>query len=191
MIIGAVLLSSCYSRYLVYDIEMIHPVKSKSLEYENDTFSIAYQVDYQKIHFTILNKIQDGIKINWDEVSFSINGQAMRAVHKATGVYKINDVQPPTTIPPKSTLTDYVLPSSHIQYINVSTRTYTIARNIIPVEARNKKSVALAINKYKGTKITVFLPVYIAGKYQSYYYDLLITDVRPSKKGSNVDKKNN
>lgn len=181
ILLSSILFGSCANRYLNYDFEMDHPVKSKQLYYENDSFSIAYEMRQQYIEFTILNKLNDGLRINWDEVSFSINGKTYRAVHKETGVYKINDVQPPTTIPPKSSLNDFIIPSDNIRYSNVTTRSYYIAKDIFPVEATGKKKLAKAISTYRGTKITIFMPFYVSGKYQSYYYDIIVRNITDSK----------
>lgn len=173
--------SSCTAKYFNYNIRMTHPVISNGLEYENDTFYISFDITSKTINFTILNKIEDGIKINWDEVSFSINGKAQRAVHKETGVYKISDMQPPTTIPPKSTLKDFLIPTTNIKYTNFANRTYTIIGEILPKQEFGKKNQNAVIKKYKGTKITVFMPFYIGGKYLTRYYDFTIDDITLSK----------
>jgi hypothetical protein len=171
----AILLSSCANKLLVYDYHMSHPVESKNMFYENDKFSITFKVENQDIAFTVFNKMDEGIRINWDEVSFSINGKAQRAVHKATGIMHVNEVQPPTTIPPKSTLEDELIPAENIGY---SSSNGFIRYNLLPTDASGKKKIDAAILKYKGTKITIYLPFYIAGKYESYYYDIIIDDVR-------------
>ena len=160
---------------------MVRPVESRTMEFENDSFHILFDVQYKKIVFTILNKMEDGIRINWDEVSFSLNGRAKRTVHKETGEYKIRDVQPPTTIPPKSSLKDFLIPTDIIRYGRIGYSNYTIIGNILPLEASGKTQQRDVIRKYKGTKITVFLPFYIAGKYVTRYYDLMINDVTVSK----------
>jgi hypothetical protein len=178
IITSLVLLQSCASKILVYDYRLAYPVESKRLYVENDRFSIAFDVTNKEIGFTIFNKMNEGIRINWDEVSFSINGKATRAVHKATGVLNINQVQPPTTIPPKSTLEDFIMPAENVA---IGTAGMYTRYNILPTDATGKKKVDAAISKYKGTKITVYLPFYIAGKYESYYYDIMIDDVRAYK----------
>jgi hypothetical protein len=130
----------------------------------------------------LLNKSNEGIKISWDEVSFSINGEAYRAVHKATGVMSINMVQPPTTIPPRASLQDYLVPSSNIKIQSGG----TIIQNMFPTyDYGNKKTKAAAL-ALKGTRITVFLPYYMAGKYVSAYYDIMINNVTQYKKNPNI-----
>jgi hypothetical protein len=168
---------------------MTYPVTNRSLLFENDTFSIQFEIDNLGVHFTLLNKMYDGIKVNWDEVSFSINGQAQRIVHKETGVYKISDVQPPTTIPPKSSLSDYLVPTSNIRYLNYANRSFVFVGSLLPVIVTGKYKIEDAVRKYKGTKITIFLPLYIGNKYVSYFYDIIIDDVTPTNTPSNILQK--
>lgn len=172
-------LSACTpSRYYAYDVELTHPVHNQKLEYSNDTLEIDFVLEPKWISFTLLNKSNDGIKISWDEVSFSINGQAYRAVHKATGVLSINMVQPPTTIPPRASLQDYLIPSSNIKGSGGST---TILSMFPTYDYGNKKTKATAL-ALKGTRVTIFLPYYMAGKYVSAYYDIMINNVNQFKK---------
>jgi hypothetical protein len=63
------------------------PQKSNALLYENDTKSISFDFTEKWINFKMYNKIEDGIRVNWDELSMSINGKAARVVHKETGAY--------------------------------------------------------------------------------------------------------
>ena len=177
--IVTIILQSCASKYLLYDFKMTHPEQSKNLFHENDKFSISFEIGQKMIGINILNKLTDGIRINWDEVSFSINGQAERAVHKSTGIAKITEVQPPTTIPPKSSLQDFLIPESNVHYSTAFGGTYSFD-NLFPIEEGAKKADKAAA-KYKGTKVTIFMPFYIGGKYESYYYDIMIDDVRVSK----------
>lgn len=170
------LFTSCSSGKLLYDFEMRHPVKSKELYYENDTISISYTIKPKYIEFTILNKINDGIKISWDEVSLAVNGKSYRVVHKETGIYKMSEVQPPTTIAPKSTLRDAVIMTKNVVYTSNS-KNGAILLNMFPDKYYNKKE-KIKYLKLNGAKITIFLPYYIGGKYVSMYYDIYINNIK-------------
>ena len=166
-----------YSIKILYIIIKHSPIKNQKLEYINDTLEIDFVLEPKWISFTLLNKSNEGIKISWDEVSFSINGQAYRAVHKVTGVNSINMVQPPTTIPPKSSLQDYLVPASNVKFQSGQ----TVIVNMFPTyDYGNKKTKATAL-ALKGTRVTVFLPYYMAGKYVSAYYDIMINNVNQLK----------
>ncbi|HWC53505.1 MAG TPA: hypothetical protein VG676_07990, partial [Chitinophagaceae bacterium] len=86
---------SCTSKLYNYKTAMTYPVQNSDLIYENDTLKIGFKLNPKDILVNIRNKSETGIKINWDELSFSINAKTYRIVHKETGVIKINEVQPP------------------------------------------------------------------------------------------------
>lgn len=172
--------SGCSEKLWTYNVQMTKPPQIRTLEYENDTFSIAFDLKPKWIEFTIYNKSEDGIKISWDEVSFSVNGKSYRIVHKETGLMRINDVQPPTTIPPKSNLEDYLVPANNVKvtYGLLFQNYITLVEDIFPVSDGGSKEKRKQILSLKGTKITVFFPIFIRGQYISKYYDLLITDIQ-------------
>lgn len=174
------LLTSCAIRKYTYQFKMTHPVESKRLDYENDTFSIVYDIDSKKINFTLYNKSEDGLKINWDEVSISLNGKAYRILHKETGTLKINDVQPPTTIPPKAVLEDFLVPSNSVRTVS-SYYSFTVIYDIFPKYDKGSKKLRNEIMNFKGQRITIFFPFFIKGIYVSHYYDLMISDVVASR----------
>src|SRR4051812_16341665 len=94
----AVLLLGCKSYYYVYDVELTHPINSPKLFYENDTFSISFQIEAKDIAISIFNKTDEGMKINWDDISISVFGNAFRIVHKETSYMGHTLTQPSTTI---------------------------------------------------------------------------------------------
>lgn len=163
----------------MYDFEMQHPIQSSGLAYSNDTLDVTFDINAKAIKFTWLNKLNDGVKISWDEVSISLNGKAYRVVHKETGINNIREVQPPTTIPPKAMLEDGFVPSDNFYQVwsGNSNKKITVIGNMFPAFYYNKKDKDRAF-KLKGTKLTVFFPFYVAGKYVSSYYDIYIRDIR-------------
>ncbi len=86
------------------------------MHYENDTFSITYELQPEWVGFEIYNKSEEGLRIDWDEVSISLSGKAVRVVHKETGVIHTTEVQPPTTIPPKSKFEDVLIPTDDVRW---------------------------------------------------------------------------
>ncbi len=182
-IVIMVSIASCYSGgKLVYDFEMTHPVQSKELFYENDTLSITFTIKPDWIEFVLYNKLYDGIKISWDELSLSHNGKAYRVIHKETGVLSINQVQPPTTIPPRTTLTDAFVRTDKVGMTTGFgyNKPSPYIKNTFPIMFYNKKDKAEALSN-KGLKMTLFMPYYVAGKYISMYYDIYLKDIQATK----------
>lgn len=182
-LISAILFSCTASKEYVYHVEMTKPKPSTTLEFENDTFHISFSLEPKYIEFTLYNKSNDGLKFSWDEVAISINGKSYRVVHKETGMYKVNDVQPPTTVPPQSNIKDFLLPTDNIRYApsGNSARTITMFTDLFPTMDYGNKKKKAAILGQIGSRITIFLPYYIKGQYVSQSYDLLIKNIYPKK----------
>lgn len=182
LLLSIYLVSCVSSGKINYNFEMKHPTESKELFYENDTFSIAFDIKPDWIEFTLYNKLNDGIKISWDEVSISYNGKAQRVVHKETSMTGINDVQPPTTIPPRTKLVDALVMTDKVAYSTpyFGNSRVPYIKNTFPQFYYNKRDRAKALEQ-KGLKMTLFMPYYVAGKYVSMYYDLYLRDVTLTK----------
>lgn len=174
-------LTSCSSKFYTYKATMTHPVNSSALLYENDTFSISFALDPQAIKTIIYNKSDDGIRVNWDEVSFSVNGKTYRALHSQTGIDHFTEVQPPTTIPPKSNLNDELIPSDHVSFVRTGYGISPHIRPLFPDYDYGKSKTKDYIMSWKGSRVTIYLPFYIKGQLESHYYDLIITDIIESK----------
>jgi hypothetical protein len=164
---------------LTYDFEMTYPAQSKELYYENDTMSISFDMQPKYIQIELYNKTNEGIKISWDDVSLSWNGEAYRVIHGETGIAHFTEVQPPTTIPPKAKLKDVLFTTDQVKStygLGAQKPTTYLAANF-PEVAYNKKEKAEAM-KRKGLKLTLFMPYYLAGKYISRYYEIYLRDVK-------------
>jgi hypothetical protein len=161
---------------------MTQPLQSGDLRFENDTFSIDFDLKPKGVQLVIYNKISDGIRISWHETSLSLNGKAFRTRHKETGVadptaYAVQ--QSSTTIPPKSNLEDYLIPSDKKMFIRsvLDGKAVPEIKHIFPDNDNGSKKQKEYILKLKGARLTVFLPFYIRDKYVSNYYDITIRDI--------------
>jgi hypothetical protein len=183
IVVSAFFLFSCSStKYYSYKLMMERPVLSDRLVYENDTMSVTFKFVPSGIGFSIFNKLSnDGLRLNWDELSMSINGKAQRVVHKETGAYKINEVQPPTTIPPKTILEDQIVPSDNINYTYYAGSRLLTLKDVYPTTDGGNKKKRAEILKTKGQRITLFMPIYVHGIYTSNTFDFIIQDITESK----------
>lgn len=179
LLLFCIAFSGC-SRYYNYKFRLDEPRPVKPLYYENDTMAISFRFTPSFLRFTIQNKISDGIKINWDEVSLSMARKTYRVIHKETGLTKTTDLQPPTTIPPRSQLTDVIVPTDFIRFsrvYGVYKPTYT---GMFPNSGTKKQGAA--IMRRKGENIVLFIPFRIADKYVANTFYFTIEDIVPSKK---------
>lgn len=154
-------------------------VQSDSLVYENDSVRLKFSLQPSLIAFKLTNKLDQGIKINWDEVSMSVNGVSYRIVHKETGTYKISDVQPPTTIPPHSFMTDGLLPTDKIQFFHniFNGASGVITSDLFPQTDYGSKRTVAYINSLKGAVVIVYMPLYFGNNFSSKAFKITINDI--------------
>jgi hypothetical protein len=179
---------SCAQYRYFYKINLDAPVQSSSLTYGNDTFSIVFDFTTKGLSFELFNRSNEGIKINWDEVSISENGVAKRVIHKETGMTKINDLQPPTTIPPQSSLKDFLVPSDNVKFYSSSGRTTMFVRDAYPIYDKGSKSTGKKIMQFKGSRFILYLPLYIRNNFSSKTYEFTIVDIERKKTGAFAPK---
>ena len=142
---------------------------------------IKFTLEPQLVKFRYDNKLNEGVRINWDEVSISIGGKSYRVVHKETGTYKVNEIQPTTSIPPRSYTIDGLIPSEKINYTRYgSGSTVTVAKIFPTIDYRDKQT-AKQIMLLKGKSIIVYLPLYINNKFSNNSFEIKITDIVTTK----------
>lgn len=186
----AISLISCSERTYVYQTELLKPSESKELVYENDTLKISFLLQPKYIEVNLFNKTDDGVRINWDEVSFSINGKAQRIVHKETATDKVTETQPPTSIPPKSNLRDLLLSTDYLTYRQLPGQKLTVSiLEMFPNADYGSKKRKAQINALRGTKVMIYLPFYMRGNYVGKSYEIWIRDIKQVEQDKKRKKK--
>lgn len=175
-------LAGCKSYYYVYDVQMTHPIDSKKMIYENDTMSIEFSLEPKDVAIVMTNKTDEGIKINWDDVSLSMFGNANRIIHKETSYMGNTLTQPSTTIPPHTKLRDILVRSKDVHFYTSSNNSYLVINTIFPVYNYGDKKTTAWVNDLKGTEINIFLPFYLGEARVSKYYILSIKNISAFKK---------
>jgi hypothetical protein len=84
--------------------------------YDDKIVNIRFSLSSTSIDFTILNKANQSIKIDWNDVTIVQLGTTCRAVHNGVKLTNANESQPPSTIPSGATLDDGVTPSDNINW---------------------------------------------------------------------------
>jgi hypothetical protein len=166
-------------RNFSYETSMTPSTQSDSLIYEDDSIKVKFTLADDRLKLRLDNKLNQGIRINWDEVSISLNGQSFRVAHKETGVFKTSDVQPVTSIPPKSFLTDGLIPTDKISYnrlISTGTSTVILAK-MFPSADNGKKNIRAKALALKGSTVIVYMPLYINNQFVSKCFSITIHDV--------------
>ena len=165
--------------------EMIKPVLSSDLSYSDDKIDIKFeltmvrlgfklQMKPEAVAFTLMNKTDKTMKINWDEVVF-VNPQGI-----STGVYHTgvlmedkNIQQVPSTIVPHTSFKDGILPKNSITYF-------------VDILSGKKQLKYLGlfpgkdIDYYIGKTFKIYLPLYIGDKKYDYTFVFKIKNITQS-----------
>jgi len=173
----------CKTSYYAYQTSMQPSTTTDSLFYENDSMKVVFNLKPDRIAFRLDNKLNDAMQIRWDEASISVRGKSYRVAHKETGTFKINDLQPLTTIPPKSYTRDGLIPTDNINYLNLrNTGPLLYTSTMFPYCDYGKNSVKKQAELLKGATVMIYLPIYVAGKYAAKSFQVNIDDVIASSK---------
>jgi hypothetical protein len=153
--------------------------------YEDDFISITWYVDSEQFNFTLKNKTQYTIKINWDDISYvNYNGYAQRMMHAGVKYTERNASQPSTMIPKGATISDLLQPTDNVYWVN-STR-YTSggwrSTPLIPNVYNNENPAAAVAANYVGKTMTILLPIYIEDVQNDYIFNFYINAYKVPKK---------
>jgi hypothetical protein len=180
-LMAVLILASCRPQLNYRYLTSMQPSTNKdSLIYDNDSLNIRFEIRPKLIWFKYHNKLDKGVRISWDEVSMSIDGNSFRVLHKETGVYKTREIQPTTSIPPRSFLTDGLIPSEKVNYgySSVTGNNQVTVDDIFPNKDWGSKKIKKKILGLKGKSIMVYLPVYINNNFSSLAFQINIDDVK-------------
>ena len=104
---------------------LLEPVENNALSYSDARIAISFKmlsqqgIGYEGISFTITNKSSSAIAIDWNRSSMTLpDSQTSNVIHQGTKFISAGTTLPPTTIPPGGKLSDFVIPTLSIHYLN-------------------------------------------------------------------------
>lgn len=155
------LLQGCFTTYN-YDYKILKPEPTNTMKWQNDKISVDFTINDEDISFKLSNKTKEMMRIIWDEASIVIDSNAKRLIHSGIRFMEKEASQPPTTIPPNSTINDRILPSENVFYGEQSHQWLT-------------KSLFKARNK--GMVFSVYLPVQYQNNIIGYNFEFVLNEI--------------
>lgn len=139
------------------------PAQSDTLTFSDEFINIKFIVLEKLIDFDIQNKTNEGIKINWDELSFiSPDGTASRVNHSSgIRVIEKGNPQAPTVIPPNAKISDSLIPTKNIYRSGYE----WTAQDLFP---EDDKTI------YNDKEFRIYLPIEIKGSKKEYTFKFKI-----------------
>ena len=129
------------------------------------------------IGFELYNKLDDALKINWKEISVSINGDTKRVIPSHAYTVGFPGKEHAIMVAPKSKIKDMIRTSDKIDYSDTSKTLPEL--NTYPEYDQNWAPYRNYIMGLKGTKIIIYLPYYLRDIYCSKTFEFVIADVQP------------
>lgn len=150
-----------------YVLSMTKPANASSLSFEDDAFSIVWGLQEEGMAFTLRNKTENPIGINWNQVSFvDVEANAHKVMHQGVKFISRNETIASTTVPPMAKVTDTVV---SVDQIEQGSRGNWITNRLFPLGE--------AAQSYKGKSFSVFMPLEINGVVKNYSFAFKIADV--------------
>lgn len=147
--------------FIKWNFLLVQPMQANNLFFTDSNIDISFVISKNQINYEIINKTDSGIKINWDDLSFvSPSGRASRIIHSGVRLIDRNSTQAPTTIPPGSRISDEVIPSENIQFIDKDWQQGLLFEGDYAI--------------YNGKEFSVYFPMEIKGHKKEYLFKFKI-----------------
>ncbi len=152
-------------------------VKNNGLcRYEDEYIDVTWHVDMESIRFSITNKTNHSLKINWNDVCFvDANNQVRHVTH--SGYKDLNNLQPMSMIPNGSTLTDCIIPEVRVyNYNHIGKKKTYILPNIYKQykDTKELESTKQSATSFVGKKITLVVPIIIKNVQNDYMFTFVV-----------------
>ena len=148
-----------------YVFALTKPAASGSLTYSDDAIHIVFRPTRHQIGFTAVNHSSAPMKIDWNSATFVDTAGRSHRVSEKVGPAS---TMAPTIMPPGARVTKSVYPSDPVSH-TTGLHGRETERPIFPN--------APAARALKGKSFSVFLPIEVAGKVQTYQFAFVIIDV--------------
>jgi hypothetical protein len=168
-----VLFSSCkFGKVYTYDIRLERPAYSKDLRFENDSLAISFKFHPTYIEFDLYNKLDEALKINWRDLSLSIDGDTKIAV---PSYYAYTN----RLVAPRSTIKELIKSFNKEGFSSPPGMYPEGYLNTYPIRDNRWEPYRNYILSLKGRKIVIYLPFYLKDVYCSKTFEFVIADVQP------------
>lgn len=138
--------------------------------YEDDYINIVWYVSPTKFNFTLNNKSNYSLKINWDDISFvNTNGQVGRVMHSGVKYSERNNSQPATTVPKGAKISDILLPTSNVSFISGQYGGW-VENYLFPCVYKTPEAFNAGASSLIGKTMSIMMPIMIESVQNDYTF---------------------
>lgn len=100
-------------RFALVDPETVFP-----WDYEDDIAEFVFSPSHDRIGFTIENKTNDPLKIDWEKSAYiDPDGVSHRIIHRGVKLVERAQAEEPTTIPPLTQVDEFAYPADEVAWV--------------------------------------------------------------------------
>ena len=145
--------------------------------YEDDYIVIVWYVGLKDFNFSLKNKSNHTIKLNWDDISYvDYKGSVGRVMHSGVKYIDRNNSQPASTIPRGASISDVLIPTDNIYYVEGKYGGWN-ERYLIPCNYSSKEDFAAGASSYVGSTMKIMMPIMIENVQNDYTFEFTINSL--------------
>jgi hypothetical protein len=157
-----------------YVYEMIEPVSSKSLQYQNPKFNMWFTIDQGAVNFDARNLSSSTMVILGGDASLGINGKFFPVRTSSTYYADSASLRLTTPVPAGGYVQDFFVPRNNIFYDGNK----WVERDLLPTRDYNNPVRKQSIQKNIGNEIHLIVPIKIGNQLQEYTFKFRISTVK-------------
>jgi hypothetical protein len=152
---------------------MQSPVPADTTAYSDEDIDVHFLVDDKSISFDLKNKTQNGIKLNYDEISYiSPGGASLRVVSSNIRFADRFAPQAPVVVPPGLSISETIIPAQNIFFRARDMAYY--GWDVLPLFPNDSKT-------YLGKGFGLYIPMEIKGVKKEFMFKFVITSIEKKK----------
>ena len=127
--------------------------------YEDDIIMICWLVLDKQFSFTIFNKTDHALRINWDDVTYvKMDKSISKMIHSGVKYSKMNEAQVPSVLPKGAKLEDILVPIDNIHYESPNWVTLPLFPEMISISSDEDAETAKIL---EGKSVSILMPIKI------------------------------
>lgn len=172
LIAGLMCLTGCAVSVIDWGIKMQAPVPADTLTYSDEDIDLNFIVDDKSINFDLKNKTQNGIRLNYDEISYiSPGGTSLRIVSSNIRFTDRFAPQAPVVVPPGLSISETIIPAQNIFF---RSNDMVYGWDVVPLFPHDAKT-------YVGKEFGLYFPLEVKGVKKEFIFKFIITSVEKKK----------
>jgi hypothetical protein len=145
-----------------YIFSMVKPRENPANVHWDDEMQIDFELNRIAFGFTLRNKTDNPMMINWDQVAYvDPLGETHKVMHQGVRFIQRDQPMPPSMIPPGAKLTDVLVPTDYVSYESGRYGGWT-AREMYPKPEQGVQ--------FRGKTFSIFMPLTINDKVKNYNF---------------------